>query len=89
VQLVLELVLHLVARADVARLREEVGDVVRAAELERDDVVDPERLAVGLASIPYSISTACFFEVDTSRIGSVRKSGAQIRDFVSPVVRAR
>jgi hypothetical protein len=52
-------------------------------------VVDPERLAVGLASIPYSISTACFFEVDTSRIGSVRKSGAQIRDFVSPVVRAR
>jgi hypothetical protein len=46
VQSVLELVLQLVSRRDVALFGEEVGDVVRATKLKLDDVVDLEGLSV-------------------------------------------
>ena len=57
-QFVLELVLHFVAGAHIPLLGEEVRDVVRAAELERDDMVDLKRLPYLRSGIPYSVSTA-------------------------------
>jgi hypothetical protein len=42
-ELVLEAILDLVARAGIELFGEQVGDVVRTADLEADDVVDLER----------------------------------------------
>jgi hypothetical protein len=76
VQLVLELVLDVVARIGVRLLREEVRDVIRAPELERDDVVDLERLPYFFTGSPYSASTASF----TRTSSSTRSFWARSRD---------
>ena len=84
VELVLELVLDVVAGVRVAFSGIEVGDVVRAAEFERDDVVDLERRAVAPRRQPVLDSRpACFSESGTLRIVLVRKLGEQMTLFVS------
>src|SRR6266540_3066502 len=52
VEAILELVLEAIARARVCPFGKEVGGLVRAAELERDDVVDLERRTRGLRLEP-------------------------------------